>query len=154
MFAVKWLYYNFHELGDSFKLYVFAYFAVSSIISTIFVYSIGPVTNPRYINIIEWLLKFSSISFIYMGVTNKDIFISFIIGFIIVKFSYKLPNLTLVNKLSYKLFPTKRKLLTKEEYAAQADEFTRKQLTELQNYCRSPECNSWRIISRLKSPDK
>lgn len=154
MFVSKWMYYNFQDLGDSFKLYLFAYFAFSCIISTIFVYSNGPITNPRYINIIEWLLKFASISFIYMGITNKNIFISFIIGFCIVNFSSKLKNLTFVNKLSHKLFPTKRKLLSRDEYNAEADEFTRKQLTELQKFCRSPECNSWRIISRLKSPDK
>lgn len=154
MFVSKWMYYNFQDLGDSFKLYLFAYFAFSCIISTIFVYSNGPITNPRYINIIEWLLKFVSISFIYMGITNKNIFIAFIIGFCVVNFSYKLKNLTIVNKLTNKWFPSKRKLLTRDEYNAEADEFTQKQLKELQNFCRSPECNSWRIISRLKSPDK
>lgn len=158
MFVSRWMYFNFQELGDSFKLYLFAYFAFSCIISTIFVYSNGPITNPRYINVIEWLLKFASISFIYMGVTNKNIFISFIIGFCVVSFSSKLTtilmNLKIVKKLSYKWFPAKRKLLSKDEYNEEADEFTRKQLKELQNYCRSPECNSWRIISRLKSPDK
>ena len=53
-----------------------------------------------------------------------------------------------------KKFPTKRKLLTEEEYLQQANEETRKALEELRNYCRSPDCNAWKTISRLDSPSR
>jgi len=44
--------------------------------------------------------------------------------------------------------------LTEEEYVAQGLEETRKALEELRLYCRSPECNAWKTISRLNSPEQ
>jgi len=42
--------------------------------------------------------------------------------------------------------------LTEEEYISQGVEETRKALEELRRYCRSPECNAWKTVSRLSSP--
>ncbi|KAJ8307143.1 hypothetical protein KUTeg_015227, partial [Tegillarca granosa] len=33
-------------------------------------------------------------------------------------------------------------------------EETRKALEDLRNYCRSPDCNAWKTLSRLKSPNR
>ena len=41
-----------------------------------------------------------------------------------------------------------------EEYNKEAQDFTAKQLEELKVYCKSPDCNSWRVMSRLKRPDR
>jgi len=49
-------------------------------------------------------------------------------------------------------FPPKVRLLTEEEYQTQGIEETRKALDELRRYCRSPDCNAWKTISRLSSP--
>ena len=43
---------------------------------------------------------------------------------------------------------------TEEEYNAQAQEYTVKALSELREYCQSPKCNTWKIIRKLKTPDR
>lgn len=54
----------------------------------------------------------------------------------------------------HRYFPPVRKLLTEEEYIKEGLDFTQKSLKELSDYCHSPDCDSWRVISRLKSPDR
>jgi hypothetical protein len=44
--------------------------------------------------------------------------------------------------------------LTQEEFAREADEYTQQALKDLKDYCKSPECDKWKTISRLKSPDR
>ena len=51
-------------------------------------------------------------------------------------------------------FPTKRKLLTDDEYWRQGQEETRKALAELRQHVHSPDCNAWKTISRLNSPHR
>lgn len=57
-------------------------------------------------------------------------------------------------KNSYRLFPPRHRFLTADEYSKQASEFTQQELEKLKDYCRSPDCDHWRIISRVKSPDR
>ena len=58
----------------------------------------------------------------------------------------------------YKLYSKqeipKRRLLTEEEYQEEAQRETLKALEELRGYCSSPECDSWRVVSRLKDPKR
>jgi hypothetical protein len=156
MFASNWIYNNFNVLGNPVKIFLFAYFSISSIISTIFIYVNGPITNSRYTKIIELLLKLASLSCMFMSVTNNDVIIIFLFVFLIciVIYIFKLFISTVVSFFFKWLFPTKKKFISLEEYAKQADEFTLRELRELQNYCLSPDCNSWRIISRLNTPDR
>ncbi len=44
------------------------------------------------------------------------------------------------------------KLLTKKEFERQADLETKKALEELTKYCRSPGCNAWKTVCKLKDP--
>ena len=154
MFAGKLLYYNFHELSNSFKLFVFFFLVISSTISTIFVYRNRPFTNPRCIQLTNCILKFTSLSLIYISVSDKDLFFMTIFGFFTLKISCKLLNL-IKAAIFYNSKKSNRRFLTVEEYGSQSNEFTKKQLTELRRYCLyRAECNSWRIISVLKNPDK
>jgi hypothetical protein len=52
------------------------------------------------------------------------------------------------------MFPKKRKLLSQDEYVKEGNEYTIKALQELKAYCSSPDCNTWKIVSRIKSPEK
>ena len=54
----------------------------------------------------------------------------------------------------YRFFPPTRRLLTEEEYIQEGQDYTAKALKELSEYCHSPDCDSWKVISRLKSPDR
>ena len=46
------------------------------------------------------------------------------------------------------------RLLTPDEYALQGKEETKRALEELKMYCESPDCNQWKLVSRLKSPTR
>ena len=60
----------------------------------------------------------------------------------------------LYKKLSHKIVPKSRRLLTSQEYTAQANHFTRQKLKELKSYCLSTECDSWKIIDSLENPQR
>lgn len=51
-------------------------------------------------------------------------------------------------------FPEKRKLLSENQYRQEGIRETAKALKELQNYCSSPECNTWKTVLKLKDPTK
>lgn len=50
--------------------------------------------------------------------------------------------------------PEPRRLLTEEEYREQGEEETRRALEELRRQCGSPEFNTWKMVSRLQSPQR
>jgi hypothetical protein len=157
VFAYKWLFDNFKNMAESFQLYIAAYLTFMAVISAIYCYYKGPITNPRALNIIEWLLKSLGIFLVYSGTSYKEISISLILAFTVANLVYNMNfklNVPILKKIGYKMFPPKRKLLTKEEYMRQADEYTQKALHDLKEYCKSPECDKWKIISRVKSPEK
>ena len=52
----------------------------------------------------------------------------------------------------YFFFPPKHKFLSLEEYALEGAEETSRALEDLREYCKSPECDTWRVVSRLKHP--
>jgi len=56
--------------------------------------------------------------------------------------------------LSTAFFPPKTKLLTEEEFILQGSVETRKALEQLREYCKSPDCNAWKTISRVKTPQR
>lgn len=154
MFIAKLLYFNFQEAIETFRFFLIAYVVISVLFSSTYLYIQGPIQNHRYHKVIECSLKFLAVVIIYMGMSARKIFFPSVIGLLIVNFTMKFKNLTLPTKLRNKLFPVKCRLLTQEEYNIETDEFTKKQLKDLKIYCRSPECNSWEIINRLKNPER
>jgi hypothetical protein len=46
------------------------------------------------------------------------------------------------------------RFITAEEYEKEGIEETAKALKALREYCESPECNTWKTVSRLKSPKR
>lgn len=51
-----------------------------------------------------------------------------------------------------KKFPPKTRLLTEDEYIDQGRIETVKALEELRRFSKSPDCNAWKTMSRLKDP--
>ena len=49
-------------------------------------------------------------------------------------------------------FPPKVRPLTEDEYLDQGRLETKKALDELRDYCKSPQCNAWKTMGRLKEP--
>lgn len=57
----------------------------------------------------------------------------------------------------FRLLPKKKpklRLLSEDEYIQQAMIETPKALEELQSFCNSPNCDAWKVISRLRDPKK
>lgn len=54
----------------------------------------------------------------------------------------------------YLKFPQKQRLLTSEEFHEQGLLETTRALAELKEYCNSPESKPWRMMSRLKDPQR
>ncbi len=160
LFLAKWFSENISELNETFRFYVVVYLVCASVVSMIICYTQGPLQNPKYTTVIEYLLYFSSSICLYNGFSEKTIFVSFSVVIAMVMFTYSLygyvysPLRRGFDIIGNRFFPKKRKLLSQDEYARQADEFTQKQLNDLKKYVQSPDCNSWRLISRLKSPEK
>lgn len=46
----------------------------------------------------------------------------------------------------------KPRILSEEEYIQQAIVETPKALEELRKYCKSPNCDSWKVVSKLRDP--
>jgi len=160
LFLAKWFSENITELNETFRFYAVIYFTFATIISMIIMYTQGPIENPKYTTVIEYLLYFSSLICLYNGFSDKSIFVALTIVIFMIFSTHSIygylynPLRRGFDIIGNRFFPKKRKLLSQEEYTREADEFTQKQLNELKNYCRSPDCNSWRLISRLKSPEK
>lgn len=57
-------------------------------------------------------------------------------------------------RVYYIFFPPKHKFLSQEEYVIQGSEETSRALEDLREYCNSPECNTWKVVSRLKHPTR
>lgn len=57
-------------------------------------------------------------------------------------------------RVYYFFFPPKHKFLSQEEYVIQGSEETSRALEDLREYCNSPECNTWKVVSRLKHPTR
>lgn len=53
-----------------------------------------------------------------------------------------------------RFFKPKIHLLTEEEYIRQGDETTARELEKLRDFARSPDCNAWKMMSRLKDPSR
>ena len=56
--------------------------------------------------------------------------------------------------LKYKWSPPVRKLFTQEEYEEEVRRETEKALSDLRGFCSSPNCDSWKVISRLRDPKR
>ena len=57
-------------------------------------------------------------------------------------------------RVYYFFFPPRHTFLSEEEYMMQGTEETRRALEDLREYCSSPECDTWRLVSRLQNPTR
>jgi len=145
------------------QTYVLGYLIVSAAISFAICYRMGPIENPRSINLIQWTIQSFALGLIYIS-SYLRIASSVLAGMImiwsIIPSKVKSKIIELVFSLS---FPTMNRtihaerkihLLSEEEYLNQSRIETRKALENLRDFCQSPKCDSWKITSRLESPSR
>ena len=95
----KWIYYNFKTVIESFQIYLIAYIGLSVLISVLYLYNRGPITNPRTFTIIEFFLKLIALTLLYCGISYKEMFISFIIAVSIANLLLKIKSFPMFKRL-------------------------------------------------------
>ncbi|XP_050543417.1 nuclear envelope integral membrane protein 1 [Daktulosphaira vitifoliae] len=147
LYGIQMLIENLNFILLMYYQYVIAYILFAIFISFVVCYRYGPVTNPRSMDIIRWTLQGFGLSMVTMC-------------------SYHLEAMVLVDVLSIfiyykkvkfplKLFSNskpKLSLLTEDEYIQQGMSETPKALEDLRKYCRSPNCDAWKVMSKLRDP--
>ncbi|KAF6206918.1 hypothetical protein GE061_018154 [Apolygus lucorum] len=146
---------NIRTILVDYKVYVLYYALGTGLISFVICYRIGPVTDPRSVDLIKWTLQAVALIFIFSSTDHQEAGMALVV---VVFVSYHL-RIVAFRKLFSPFKKLKRwwkpelpKLLTEEEYYQQGAEETRKALDDLRGYCSSPECNQWKTVLRLKQP--
>ncbi|XP_078036807.1 nuclear envelope integral membrane protein [Augochlora pura] len=150
-YLIQALWENAQVIVIQYKEWLTWYILVTSLISFVICYRFGPVTNKRTKKIIEWFLQLVGLIAMYYSSYFREA--SFFCCVLIVLL-YHFPVSILRRGRNYwkSMFPEKRKLLTDDQYRKEGVRETNKALTELKQYCSSPECNTWKTVLRLKDP--
>jgi len=130
------------------------YVLITGIISFAIIYRMGPPSNPRTINLIQWSMQFVALVMVVMSSYYQAASLLLSLALITwssIPASFKSGVNTQIRK---KLWKPQVKLLSEEEYNTQAHEETRKALQQLKDYCRSPDSNPWQTVTKLRSPGR
>jgi len=131
---------------------VVGYVVIGGIISFAVVYRMGPPSDHRTLNLIQWSMQFIALLMVSLSSYNQPASFLLIILMIIWSAIPAKVKSGVNTQIRKRFFKPKIKLLTEDEYNTQAHEETRKALEELKAYCRSPESKPWQTVSRLRSP--
>ncbi|KAK3106637.1 hypothetical protein FSP39_024173 [Pinctada imbricata] len=152
--------YLINPTTDTILLYwkwVTGYIIFIGLISFAVCYKFGPVTDQRSLSLIQWTLQLIGLIMIYNGTQIREFSIAIIVT-LLTLYNLRMPRVVAHSRcfiyLRYKLFPPKIRLLTEEEYQEQGIVETKKALDQLREFCRSPDCDPWKTISRLKDPSR
>ncbi|VVC24562.1 NEMP family [Cinara cedri] len=149
LYVMQMLIENLNIILILYYKYILGYFGFSVLVSFVVCYRYGPVTNPRSKDLIRWTLQLIGLSLITLSSFHLEAMV--FVDMLSVLFYYS--KLSLPFRLLPKRKP-KLQLLSEDEYIQQAIIETPKALEELKNYCNSPDCDTWKIISRLRDPKK
>ncbi|XP_014235006.1 nuclear envelope integral membrane protein 1 isoform X1 [Trichogramma pretiosum] len=142
---------NAQMIAMQYRDYVLYYILSTALISFIICYRIGPVTNTRTRNIIQWALQIAGLVCVYHSSYFREASTSLCILLLVL---YNVPTIFYYKSRDYwkQMFPERRRLLTDDEYRKEAVIETKKALDGLQQFCHSPQCNPWKTVLTLKDP--
>ncbi|XP_037785385.1 nuclear envelope integral membrane protein 1-like isoform X2 [Penaeus monodon] len=153
VYLIQYLWQNLVTIIKENHAIAVGYVVVAGLISFAIVYRYGPLTDQRSINLVQWAMQMVAIIVVFLSSQYREA----TLGLVIVMLSYhNVPDKWKAKALTYwrRRFPPKVRPLTEEEYIQQANVETRKALEELRSFCRSPGCDAWKTVSRLKSPQR
>jgi hypothetical protein len=84
LYFLQYLYKNISEVLQDYSRYVIAYFVIAGILSWVFCYWRGPVTNVRTLNLIKWSVQLVSLILIYNSIQIPEMSIVIIAAMIII----------------------------------------------------------------------
>lgn len=152
------IYENIQPILITYQSYVMWYIVGTGCISFVVCYQMGPPKNERSKDLIKWGLQLISlISIFYSSELNEATFgiiasSLFLYYFPLSWFGYF--GFGGIIALWRRRFPSKRQLLSEEEYNEQGRIETEKALKELREYVSSPKCKQWRVVSQLREPSR
>jgi len=157
LYVFALMYDHMESLVKNYQTYIIGYTTVMSLISFYVCYWWGPPSSPRTLDIIRWTVQAVGIGFM-LNASHAPLFIRLTVVFVILTI-YFFPTKSVSKMINatpfiYRFFPPKTKLLTEEEFILQGSVETRKALEQLREYCKSPDCNAWKTISRVKTPQR
>ncbi|XP_074599591.1 nuclear envelope integral membrane protein [Brevipalpus obovatus] len=131
------------------------YIGLSTLLSLAFAYQRGPITNTRTLDLVQWACQGLSLVAIGLSISFTPVAFALIMAMLIHRilggiFSRIFFFLSFWKKP--KLEP--RTLLTEEEYTNEGKFYTQMELEKLREYCRSPDVDKWKLLHKLKSPDR
>ncbi|KAK9730785.1 NEMP family [Popillia japonica] len=149
VYILQILFENMRLIMTSYQSYVTWYAIITGFISFLVCYRLGPVTNKRTQNIIQWTIQFFGLVLIFRSSQFQEAAMGQIVILVIV---YNFPKSWVSKSRTYwkRKFPPKIKLLTNDEYYEQGVRHTAKALNELRVYCSSPNCNQWKTALKLQ----
>eukprot|EP00794_Sanderia_malayensis_P003475 gene3475-3973_t len=144
--------------------WLLCYTGIVSLLTFAVLYYKGPPKNTRTLNLIKWSLQILGLMCIFNSTWALEVAVTSVVLTITLYFTAQHVDISNLSKtklrrllhrlMGRRIYPQKRKLLTEDEYREQAERETKKALQELRGYCSSPDCNSWKVVSRLKDPKK
>lgn len=143
---------NIKTVVVEYKNYVLYYVLTTGIISFIICYRLGPVTDPRSINLIKWAMQSVGLMIMFFSSDFQEASMALSLVLLIL---YNLPFMFIgrsYNRVKKWWRPPKHKLLTEDEYHQQGVMETERALDDLRGYCSSPDCNQWKTVLKLKDP--
>lgn len=138
---------------------IIGYTMIAGLTSFLYCYYRGPVTNDRGLDITRWVLQGVGLFLVYYGIQCRQISLAFVLTLVASRWvSLRQTFCFIVTKkwIPYRLqsWFLKPKLISMEEYDTEGREETVRALKALQEYCESPDCDTWQTVSRLKSPKR
>lgn len=153
VYLLQYLWQNLVSIVKEYQAVAVGYVVVAGLISFAGVYRYGPLTDKRSINLVQWSMQLVALLGVFLSSQYREA----TLGLDLVMLTYhNIPERWKAKAQTYwrRRFPPKVRRLTEEEYIQQGNHETRKALDELRTFCHSPQCDAWKTVSRLRSPQR
>ncbi|CAJ0597409.1 unnamed protein product [Cylicocyclus nassatus] len=158
MYMLHFAWKNFASLAAQYQKYFVAYVATVTLISLAVCYKKGPPKDARSLDLAQWAMQAVALLLIYASSQVQEVSVGVIALLLLHQFtrswlgSFLRGIGAVVGYFWRKLFPPRRRLLTREEYEKEGRETTKRELEKLRQYCRSPDADVWKITSKVNDP--
>ncbi|XP_056418488.1 LOW QUALITY PROTEIN: nuclear envelope integral membrane protein 1 [Hyla sarda] len=157
LYIIQLVFRNFQGICTEYWQYLLGYLGIVGFISFAVCYKYGPLENERSINLLNWTLQLLGLLLMYIGIQVRNVaLVMIVVAFCTKQIEYPVRWAHSLYRIIAKSRekPAPPRLLTEEEYRKQGEEETRKALENLREYCSSPDCEAWKVISRIQSPKR
>uniref|UniRef100_A0A182Y0F7 Uncharacterized protein n=1 Tax=Anopheles stephensi TaxID=30069 RepID=A0A182Y0F7_ANOST len=152
-YGMQMMYENLRLIFVLYQHYVFWYLAIVGSISFFVCYRLGPPKDHRSKRVIQWTLQLIALTMVFFSSYQRTLATGFVL--VVIAVYYHATPLALLRWIRNRFrsrYPSRRRLLTVEEFEEQGRIETDRALKDLREYCRSPECKQWTTMMRLRNP--